>query len=93
MLNSFVHRIDRERRRLEQERQERIEAEQRLQVEINTLQERLEQEQEEAEQQNQLEINALQEEVEDLRDCLESRPWVVERDEVTLTNEKLGGGA
>ena len=84
-LQESLHRIDREQRRLEQERQERIEAEQRLQVQINTLQE--------AEQQLQVENNALQEEVKDLRDHLESRPWVVEKDEVILTNEKLGGGA
>ena len=50
-LQAGLHRID-------QEQQERIEAEQRLQVQINTLQE--------AEQQHQLEINALQEENEDL---------------------------
>ena len=81
-LQAGLHRIDQEQRRLEQER---IEAEQRLLVQINTLQE--------AEQQHQLEINALRDENEDLRDRLESRPWVVERDEVTLTDEKLGGGA
>ena len=80
-------------RRLVQEQEERIETEQQYQLEINALHKRHEQEQQEAEQQHQLEINALQEEVEDLRDRLESRPWVVERDEVTLTNEKIGGGA
>ena len=92
-LQESLHRIDQEQRRLEQERQEQIEAEQRLQVEINTLQERHKQERQEAEQQHQLEINALEEENEDLRNRLESRPWVVEKDEVTITNEKLGGGA
>ena len=68
-LLESLHRIDQEQRMLEQEQ---IEAEQRLQVQINTLQE--------AEQQHQLKINALQKENEDLRDHLESRPWVVERD-------------
>ena len=79
---------------------------QQHQAEVNALQEslhridqeqrRLEQERQEqivAEQQLQVEINALQEENEDLRDRLESRPWVVERGEVNLTHEKLGGGA
>ena len=86
----------------EQEERE-MDLKQKHQAELNVLQEslhRIDQERQEAERKLQLEINALQEEnedlrkeVEDLRDRLESRPWVVERDEVTLTHEKLGGGA
>ena len=80
----------------EQEERE-MDLKQQHQAELNALQEslhrRLEQERIEAEQRLQVEVNALQEENEDLRNRLESRPWVVERDEVTLTNEKLGGGA
>ena len=104
-INTLKGRLEQERQEAEQQHQleintlqerleqERQEAEQQHQLEINTLQERLEQEQQEAERQLQVEIDALQEENEDLRDRLESRPWVVERDEVTLTDEKLGDGA
>ena len=79
----------------EQEERE-MDLKQQHQAELDALQEslhRIDQERIEAERRLQVEINALQEENEDLRDSLESRPWVVERDEVTLTHEKLGGGA
>ena len=85
----IMYEFGEEQRRLEQGQ---IVAQQQLQVEINEINKYLEQRQQ-AELQHQLEINALQEENEDLQNRLESRPWVVERDEVTLTNEKLGDGA
>ena len=71
-----------------QERQQRRVNELQLQHEqqMNTLRERLEQERDELVQQK-------QEEIQDLRASLDSRPWVLERGEIVMTNEKLGGGA
>ena len=85
---------------MEMEQEEReIELEKQHLAELNALQqslhrtgqlrEKLEQEQ----QEHVAEIKTLRLENENLRDCLESSPWMVERSEVTLTDERLGGGA
>ena len=77
--------------RVELQRKEN-ELQQRLlqhQGELNTIKERLEQEQQKREEV----IQQKQVEVQSLRDRLESCPWVLERGEVVLTDEKIGGGA
>ena len=67
----------------EQELQKRLNDLQLLhEGELNTLQQTL-QEQQELVQQKQVEIRSLQ-------DRLQSCPWVLEREEVVLTDEKLG---
>ena len=44
-------------------------------------------------QQNQATIQRKDSEIVDLRNQLESRPWILRREEVEMTNEAIGGGA